>query len=108
MTVVYVEDLPDVAGVREALARAGFEVATEKTPNRPAPGDLSVVAAGTGITSALRHELNNPLTAVLGFVQLLLRREDLPPDAMDKVRKIHEHGIRVRDLLRRPEGGEAR
>lgn len=52
-----------------------------------------LAAVGT-MTSSVAHELRNPLTSVLGFAQLLQRRQDLPADA-------HEHVERVLSEARR-------
>lgn len=104
MTTWYVGDLSDSEAVAGVLREAGLDVSMEKPPLDPGPGDLAVVTAETGVTSSLRHELTNPLTAVLGFLQLLLRREDLTPDVLEKLQKIYDHGVRVRNLLRKPEG----
>ena len=40
------------------------------------------------MTSGVAHELKNPLTSILGFVQLLRRRGDLPEDAKTHVERI--------------------
>jgi signal transduction histidine kinase len=65
------------------------------------------VSTDPGITSTLRHEVNNPLTAVIGFTQLLLRQDDVPGPVMDKLVKIHDHAIRIRDLISKPEDRRA-
>lgn len=48
----------------------------------------------------VRHELNNPLTAVLGQAQLLLR-EDLSERARKRVATIEELAMRLRDITSR-------
>ena len=65
--------------------------------------DLVLVPLRTGITSALRHDLNNPLTAVLGYVQLL-KRQELSEDVAEKLDRIEENARRVGDLIRKPDG----
>ena len=107
MPKIYVGDLDDPDALAESLEGCGYEVVREKTPDHVDPEDLSVVPAKAGITSSLRHAVNNPLTAVLGYTQLLLRKEELPPDISDKLKKVHEHAQRVRDLVRSSDGYHA-
>jgi len=53
-------------------------------------------------TATLNHEINNPLTAVLGNVQLLLMRSDeLPEDIIRRLQSIEEGSLRIRDVLSR-------
>jgi signal transduction histidine kinase len=53
----------------------------------------------------LRHELNNPLTGILGNAELLLlevRRGklDLPPQALQRLQIITEPAVRMRETVR--------
>ncbi|MDD4923939.1 MAG: PAS domain S-box protein [Dehalococcoidales bacterium] len=52
------------------------------------------------MAAGIAHEINNPLTGVIGFSQLLLN-EDLPPDVKDSIKLINDGSIRVRDIVRR-------
>jgi signal transduction histidine kinase len=50
----------------------------------------------------LRHEVNNPLTGILGNAELLLvGRDRLPPDAIARVETIAELAVRLRETVRR-------
>ncbi|MGO9640600.1 MAG: histidine kinase dimerization/phospho-acceptor domain-containing protein [Candidatus Acidiferrales bacterium] len=50
----------------------------------------------------LRHEVNNPLTGILGNAELLLARRDrLPPTAVGRLQTIAELAVRLRDTVRR-------
>jgi K+-sensing histidine kinase KdpD len=50
----------------------------------------------------INHEVNNPLAAVLGYVQLLLSRpENLNPETIDKLRKIETGALRIKDVTNR-------
>jgi signal transduction histidine kinase len=54
----------------------------------------------------LRHELNNPLTGILGNAELLLvelRRQnvELPPQCMTRLETIAELAVRMRETVRR-------
>ncbi len=50
----------------------------------------------------LRHEVNNPLTGILGNAELLLARcEQLPSAAVQRVKTIAELAVRLRETVRR-------
>jgi len=100
---LYIGEVDLAPEMVDCLAAAGFTVADEKAPIEPENGDLTLISAIPGITSSLRHEVNNPLTAVLGFTQLLMRRPDLDPTAVERLGKIHDHAIRIRDILQKHE-----
>ena len=46
----------------------------------------------------IRHEINNPLTGVLGQAQLLLR-EDLSERSRKRVQTIEDLALRLRDIV---------
>ncbi len=51
---------------------------------------------------ALRHEMNNPLTGILGNAELLLaRRETLTPYATQRLEIIADLAVRLRETVRR-------
>ena len=50
------------------------------------------------LVARVRHEINNPLTGVLGQAQLLLR-EDLNERARKRAVTIEEQAIRLRDVV---------
>ena len=50
------------------------------------------------LVAHIRHEINNPLTGVLGQAQLLLR-EELSDRARKRVVTIEELAIRLRDIV---------
>jgi signal transduction histidine kinase len=50
----------------------------------------------------LRHEVNNPLTGILGNTELLLARRDrLPPAAVERLETIAGLAVRLRETIRR-------
>src|SRR3954471_22504697 len=61
------------------------------------------------LVAHVRHEINNPLTGVLGQAQLLLR-EELSPTARKRVVTIEQLAGRIRDIVaklrnvQRPQG----
>ncbi|OGB94041.1 MAG: hypothetical protein A2Z31_07535 [candidate division NC10 bacterium RBG_16_65_8] len=67
------------------------------------------LAAIGEIGLAIRHEINNPLGSILGFVDLLLAQADAYPDAArKKLDAIRRATIRIRDVVRRLEEVEDR
>ena len=62
------------------------------------------------LVARIRHEINNPLTGVLGQAQLLLR-EDLSERSRKRVKTIEDLALRLRDVVaqlrevQRPGGG---
>ncbi|HEV7476086.1 MAG TPA: histidine kinase dimerization/phospho-acceptor domain-containing protein [Pyrinomonadaceae bacterium] len=50
------------------------------------------------LITRVRHEINNPLTGVLGQAQLLLR-EDLNERARKRAQTIEELALRIRDIV---------
>ncbi|HEX2268295.1 MAG TPA: histidine kinase dimerization/phospho-acceptor domain-containing protein [Pyrinomonadaceae bacterium] len=50
------------------------------------------------LVARIRHEINNPLTGVLGQAQLLLR-EDLSERSRKRVQTIEGLAIRLRDIV---------
>ena|SRR2546426_2652537 len=76
---------------------------TSETPSREQQNDrlteyetrlLEVVT----LVARVRHEINNPLTGVLGHAQLLLR-EDLSDRVKQRVLKIEELALRLADIV---------
>jgi signal transduction histidine kinase len=81
--------------------------AEEKTsPEAGAPEKLRALTAEyearmdevADLITRVRHEINNPLTGVLGQAQLLLR-EDLPERAKKRAETIEALAIRIRDIV---------
>ena len=50
------------------------------------------------LITRIRHEINNPLTGVLGQAQLLLR-EELSESAQRRVKTIEQQALRIRDIV---------
>jgi C4-dicarboxylate-specific signal transduction histidine kinase len=50
----------------------------------------------------INHEVNNPLAAVLGYVQLILSRpENLDQDTFDKLKKVEIGALRIKEVTNR-------
>ena len=57
---------------------------------------------GEDFGELLRHEVNNPLTGILGNAELLLKhRSQLPLYAIDRLETIAELAVRLRETIRR-------
>jgi signal transduction histidine kinase len=86
--------LPIVAGMLDRRVRMA-ERATGMIlfPKDELSGDFGEI---------LRHEVNNPLTGILGNTELLLARRDrLPPAAVERLETIAELAVRLRETVRR-------
>jgi hypothetical protein len=60
------------------------------------------VAAILETAVAINHEINNPLTAVLGNTQLLLLQKDkLPDDVATKINTIEKSALRIRQVTQK-------
>ncbi len=58
--------------------------------------------AGIGETTiALEHEINNPLSALLGHAELLMMDKNLPEDVHEQLRIIQEQAARIAQVVRR-------
>jgi CheY-like chemotaxis protein len=53
------------------------------------------------LAAGVAHEINNPLTAVIGYAHLLLERKDIPEDIRHDVEIINEGAQRVAGIIRK-------
>ncbi len=53
------------------------------------------------LASGVAHEINNPLTAVIGYAHLLLDRKDIPADIKRDVEVINEGAQRVAGIIKK-------
>ncbi len=58
------------------------------------------LAAVGVLVSGVAHELNNPLQAILGTAELLERRPELTPDALDEIAFLKTQSGRAREIIR--------
>ena len=86
--------LPIAAGMLDRRARLAEQTAgLIRFPREEMSGDFGEI---------LRHEVNNPLTGILGNTELLLaRREGMPPGAVERLQTIAELAVRLRETVRR-------
>ena len=88
--------------------RARLEIAQQRiiqnAARRTAEAELARARwlAGIGETTiALEHEINNPLSALLGNAELLLMEEGLTEEQTQQVKVIREQATRIADVVRR-------
>lgn len=58
------------------------------------------MAAVGELADGVAHEINNPLSVVLGIVQLLLRQPDVPPQIQEDLEKISTSASRIASITR--------
>ena len=112
------EDLAEVlnAGADEYVSkpstpenlRARLEIAARRIAQgearRAAEAELARARWLVGIgetTIALEHEINNPLSALLGHAELLLMEEGLSADQREQLQIIREQAARIAEVVRR-------
>jgi PAS domain S-box-containing protein len=61
----------------------------------------SRLAALGEMAAGIAHEINNPLTGVIGFAQLLKERRELPEDVQESVKIIDDGSQRVKEIVKR-------
>jgi signal transduction histidine kinase len=89
--------LPIVAGMLDRRVRMAERVTGMVQFSRDERDELS-----GDFGEILRHEVNNPLTGILGNTELLLARRDrLPPSAVERLETIAELAVRLRETVRR-------
>ncbi|MFC1928369.1 PAS domain S-box protein [Chloroflexota bacterium] len=68
------------------------------TIERNVAGRLATVGE---MAAGIAHEINNPLTGVIGFSDLLLKKKDLPEDIKKDMDIIHEGARRIASIVDR-------
>jgi CheY-like chemotaxis protein len=99
----YVTKPSSPENLRARLEIAGQRI-VQNDARRAAEAELarSRWLAGIGETTiAIEHEINNPLSALLGHAELLLMEEGLSADQTDSLRIIQEQAARIAEVVRR-------
>jgi len=86
----------------EALRRRVAEIESMEAEQRRAEEQLIItdrLASIGELASGIAHELNNPLTSVIGFAQLLLAK-DIPDEIKEDVEIIYSEARRAADVMK--------
>ena len=92
----------DVALELEALRRRVAELESLEAEQGRAEEQLLIadrLASIGELASGLAHELNNPLTSVIGFSQLLMAK-DLPEEISEDIKIIYSEAKRAADVMK--------
>jgi two-component system, cell cycle sensor histidine kinase and response regulator CckA len=82
----------DIGYLRDISARKQLQEQMIITDRLATIGDMA---------SSISHELNNPLTSVVGFTGLLQQRTDLPAEAREMVEAVFQGAKRASEVTRR-------
>ncbi|MDD4923240.1 MAG: PAS domain S-box protein [Dehalococcoidales bacterium] len=52
------------------------------------------------LSSGIAHELNNPLTSVIGIIQLLMERDDIPDEILKDLQLVNSEGQRAARVVK--------
>ena len=99
----YVSKPSTPENLRARLEIAARRIAQEEA-RRAAEAELARARwlAGIGETTiALEHEINNPLSALLGHAELLLMDAELTDDQRKELQTVREQAERIADVVRR-------
>lgn len=94
---MFVETLSAVLSLSLAADKSGLAAGISREVL-----DKARLGAVTDTAVTVNHEVNNPLTAILGNVQLLLsKNEGLSDEAVKKLRVVEECALKIRDVTQR-------
>jgi PAS domain S-box-containing protein len=88
---------------------AGFQVSARDMTERKSLRELLVKAERLGaigqVGVAVRHEINNPLTTVIGNIELLIERyEDKDKELTTRLETILNNSLRIGEIVKRLQG----
>jgi signal transduction histidine kinase len=94
---LFLETLSAVLSLSLAADRTGLAAGISKEIL-----DKAKLSAVTDTAVTVNHEVNNPLTAILGNVQLILSRpQGLSEDTIKKLRVVEESALKIRDVTQK-------
>ncbi len=93
----FLEALSDQLGLAVAKASGWESKMTLELQESQLKSERLKAMTQTAVT--INHEVNTPLSVVLGYAQLLLsRKEELPQDTIDKLKKIEQGALRIKEV----------
>ena len=79
-----------------------FQLAQAEKQQLREKAEMSSRLAAIGeMAAGIAHEINNPLTGVIGFSELLMDRKDLPDDVIENLKIINDGSTRVKEIVKR-------
>jgi PAS domain S-box-containing protein len=104
-TIVYADINTVSITVDGRKCNAGFfrDITERKQAEQQALVNAKLASVGE-LVAGVAHEINNPLTGIIGYAQLLADRKDVPQSVKEDLQKIYEESQRtvriVQNLLR--------
>ncbi len=77
----------------------GRDITKERELEERALHSEKMVALGE-LVSGIAHEINNPLSVVVGYTELLIMKKELPDEYKKHVEKIYESAIRASNIIK--------
>lgn len=97
-TVDFVQKSGDFLAIVAALIERSMTASARQERLSLPPG----IDTSDELSAIFRHEINNPLTGILGNAELLLaHRDQLPPSEAQRLQTIVELAVRLRETIRR-------
>ncbi|ADJ26279.1 multi-sensor hybrid histidine kinase [Dehalogenimonas lykanthroporepellens BL-DC-9] len=96
----------DIAGHRQLISVirdiTARKSADETQKQLKAKAEMSSRLAVVGeMAAGIAHEINNPLTGIIGFSELLMEQSELPENVRENVVIISRESQRIKDIVRR-------
>ena len=92
--------ITDISARKKSEADLLIAQAQQKQLEEKAQINSRLAAVGE-MAAGIAHEINNPLTSVIGFSQLLLEKQNVPEDIKEDLGIIADGSRRVSDIVKR-------
>jgi signal transduction histidine kinase/CheY-like chemotaxis protein len=89
----------ELAAIRDSLEQKVAERTARLEETQSELFQSAKLASLGQLVSGVAHEINNPLTSILGFSEVLLNRQGTDPALQRPLRMIREEALRVRHLV---------
>jgi two-component system cell cycle sensor histidine kinase/response regulator CckA len=84
---------------RIGLVAVARDITERKQAEQQALVNAKLASVGE-LVAGVAHEINNPLTGVIGYAQLLAERQDVPQSVKDDLQKIYEESQRTVKIVK--------